>query len=502
MKYNNISKDSIESGFIEYFFEDYILNRNYDFLEKENLKLLMCTSKKEKNKISKKILKKYESEIEKLGYDTLVLNFTYNDNKVFFIEFLKSSISSFLPISDYLIDNNLKFENINISSIPIEIRPKSIEINKIFESESYLFKDLIYFFAQFEDLKKWCFESEYFDKFYQYSKPFEILFDVSKLFVLLKRVIYLKKFIEIKTEYNYLELNFINEMLTEDVINSFSDKFTSINESFNIQSFNKTENLDNNIKVFVSNSLKNYLRVLDLYFSNSDVFLDNLNLYDMSYKSKIDKLNSKINEFKELSFKTIIDEFKNLDEDKFLFYKASIIEIVNQIITTNKIKTKRTSSFLINILTYSKDIEFSNTTVINYAKLSLDLKPHLNSEIIESDLRLKIKKHFAFFIDICPRKGKEIMIEEDYNKLIDWTIYFYENKFEVPIIDREIKLRTNKTYVISAFKILFKQLNPSTEYPENLFKFYRSISNKYSEDKLSNFLKTKNTDEVYKLMRI
>src|SRR5690606_27360903 len=89
------------------------------------------------------------------------------------------------------------------------------------------------------------------------------------------------------------------------------------------------------------------------------------------------------------------------------------------------------------------------------------LNTQLKNEIIESELRLKIKKHFAFFNDICPRKGNEIMSEEDFNKLINWTIYYYENKFQVPTIDKQIKVRTNKTFVISAFKILFKELNPS-----------------------------------------
>lgn len=121
----------------------------------------------------------------------------------------------------------------------------------------------------------------------------------------------------------------------------------------------------------------------------------------------------------------------------------------------------------------------------------------------ETKLSERIKTHFGFFSKNCPRKHKQILNDTDFDKLIKWTISYFENGFEVPEISEPIKVvNTNKTFVQLAFKYLFKELHKSSPYPETLFEFYRSAFNPYSEDKKSNFEAVKNNDEVKKLMQI
>lgn len=121
----------------------------------------------------------------------------------------------------------------------------------------------------------------------------------------------------------------------------------------------------------------------------------------------------------------------------------------------------------------------------------------------ETDLSERIKKHFGFFNRNCPRKHKQILNDTDFEKLIEWTIWYFENDFKVPEILEPIKVvNTNKTFVQLAFKYLFKELHKSSPYPETLFEFYQSAFTPYSEDKKRNFEAVKNNDEVKKLMQI
>ena len=158
----------------------------------------------------------------------------------------------------------------------------------------------------------------------------------------------------------------------------------------------------------------------------------------------------------------------------------------------------------------------ANKTVILYAKhiyLKDILEKELNKtlppqqrikekpDLNETGLSEKIKKHFNFFQSNCPRKHKQILKEEDFNKLIQWTIQYFENEFKVPKISDPIKVvNTNKTFVQLAFKYLFKELHKSSPYPNTLFEFYRNAFKPFSEDKKSNFEAVKNNDEVKKLM--
>lgn len=129
--------------------------------------------------------------------------------------------------------------------------------------------------------------------------------------------------------------------------------------------------------------------------------------------------------------------------------------------------------------------------------------PQGNAESNQTLLRQKIEKHFEFLSGQCPRKHKTILSDDDFKKLIDWTVSYYSNDFQPPQISQPIRtVNTNKTYVQLAFRYLFKELYPGTPFPPSLFDFYRAAFLPYAADRSANFLRVKHNDEVKKLMRI
>ena len=126
-----------------------------------------------------------------------------------------------------------------------------------------------------------------------------------------------------------------------------------------------------------------------------------------------------------------------------------------------------------------------------------------NPESFLTGLRQKIEKHFEFFSGQCPRKHKTILNDEDFKKLIDWTVSYYSNDLQLPQIAQPIRtINTNKTYVQLAFKYLFKELRPHSTYPDSLFDFYKSAFSRFSADKKASFIGVKHNEEVKELMKI
>lgn len=173
-------------------------------------------------------------------------------------------------------------------------------------------------------------------------------------------------------------------------------------------------------------------------------------------------------------------------------------------------------------LDYRQELSLICQNILDYLKLNINLeitginknKYNLNGQYFGNfelentssqkiELSKKIKKHFGFFLKNCPRKHKQILNEDDYNNLINWTILYFQNNFKVPKITTPIKVvNTNKTYVQLAFKYLFKELNSRTPYPDTLFEFYKIAFSCYSDDSKGNFESVRNNDEVKKLMNI
>lgn len=251
------------------------------------------------------------------------------------------------------------------------------------------------------------------------------------------------------------------------------------------------------------NGVETEIRQLKKNFSNEDLpeIFRHKNQY-LEYRSSThDTFLSLQIFFDELDkiAKSLFDYFKDTEQNEFEAFEIKAIpvnSIAEAIQGFKKGQTKFTlpSSFLFN--TSIKEQPQNEALPPQQSK-----KP--KPEPKETELSGRIKKHFGFFNKNCPRKHKQILNDTDFEKLIEWTIWYFENDFEVPKISEPIKVvNTNKTFVQLAFKYLFKELHKSSPYPETLFKFYQSAFNPYSEDKKSNFEAVKNNDEVKKLMQI
>jgi hypothetical protein len=124
-------------------------------------------------------------------------------------------------------------------------------------------------------------------------------------------------------------------------------------------------------------------------------------------------------------------------------------------------------------------------------------------EEISDDIAEKVNRHFGFLQGKCPRHSTIILSEADYDKLIGWTISYYRNDLQVPEIIAPIqKVETNKTYLILAFKYLFRVFYPSAYYPDSLFNFYTTAFHPCRDDKKPNFGKVRNQEALKKLMKL
>ncbi|KAF0237438.1 MAG: hypothetical protein FD181_2004 [Prolixibacteraceae bacterium] len=107
-------------------------------------------------------------------------------------------------------------------------------------------------------------------------------------------------------------------------------------------------------------------------------------------------------------------------------------------------------------------------------------------------LNLKIGKAFGFMKGNDPRKHEKILNETDFNNLIEWITYFFENNFEVPRISEPIKkVNTSKGNVIYTFMSFYKSEHPAKTRPDSLFELIKACFKEYRNDELDNLKKTK-----------
>lgn len=107
-------------------------------------------------------------------------------------------------------------------------------------------------------------------------------------------------------------------------------------------------------------------------------------------------------------------------------------------------------------------------------------------------MNLKIGKAFGFMKGNDPRKHEKILNETDFNNLIEWITYFFENSFEVPKISEPIKkVNTSKGNVIYTFMSFYKSEHPEKTRPDSLFELIKACFKEYRNDELDNLKKTK-----------
>ena len=215
-----------------------------------------------------------------------------------------------------------------------------------------------------------------------------------------------------------------------------------------------------------------------------------------------------LNRFKQIEARKPGSSMRNLDAEFYAIHISQEKELVKFTEQIHPYLSETEIELIYQYIeTYFKYIEKKYYASLSQTEHHAKQKPELN----ETELSEKIKKHFAFLLGNCPRKGKPILSSEnDFNKLIEWTTYFYENNFEVPDIETPIQtVNTNNYYTQLAFLYLFDQLrklgfhNQRTR-AKTIFNLWEKSFADYNGYSEKNFWKVKheNGNEVKKLMKI
>ncbi len=107
-------------------------------------------------------------------------------------------------------------------------------------------------------------------------------------------------------------------------------------------------------------------------------------------------------------------------------------------------------------------------------------------------IRQKVENAFSFMQSVDIRKHQLILNEADFNDLINWVTYYFENNFVLPKIIQPIQeVNTNKGNVIYTFLRFFKIIHPAQTRPESLFKLIKACFYEYKDDKIDNLKKQK-----------
>ncbi|WP_165732379.1 hypothetical protein [Polaribacter sp. 20A6] len=153
-------------------------------------------------------------------------------------------------------------------------------------------------------------------------------------------------------------------------------------------------------------------------------------------------------------------------------------------------------------------LEFLKTEAIRASRVndineldedSIDL-PQQDTD--DSSVRAKVSKAFRFTLSKDFRKDKQILSQQDYDKLVSWVTEYYEEDFTLPKITEPIKqVNTSKGNVFQVFKDLFLELCPEKykSKPDSFYNLIKACFYQYRNDEISNISKSKrptNYEEV------
>lgn len=86
-----------------------------------------------------------------------------------------------------------------------------------------------------------------------------------------------------------------------------------------------------------------------------------------------------------------------------------------------------------------------------------------------SENAIKVKKAFEFTLKLGKDK-KQILSNDDHLRLVKWVTFYFDNQYELPIIDNPIsELNIGVTYIRYAFKLLMKEMYTTYGRPESFY---------------------------------
>lgn len=200
------TKKIIESGFVKAFIENYYEDKFHNFYaDKYRLLYVMCGNDLERQQVTVKQIEVTKNEIQKLGYENLSyayllsckpesgVNYIKPENR--FAEWLEifkenfiDSIHSFTPILEMCerLLNELSIDDLETEFwqyYPVNQKPKIDNLGFIIQRENELMDLIEHNIYEFKKNECWEFDFDELKQFDEISKPIEVLFNISELFV-------------------------------------------------------------------------------------------------------------------------------------------------------------------------------------------------------------------------------------------------------------------------------------------------------------------------------
>jgi hypothetical protein len=458
-------EDIFQSGFVTAFINEYFNEQIHIYYpDKVRLLYTLCESEEEKQKVTKEQINNIKTKIPELGFEELSLGYLQSCNpeslqnyiepnqrfefwlKRFSVEFDYNTLV-FNPITKAILEYNevdeltvevLENEDEFWEWYPKSESPKIREFLSIITSEADILSLIEYNIKKYQENEYWEFDFEEYQRYIDVNKPIEILFSLCELLVQLNRLRMFKEFLEIE-----------NPLPSQ-----------------------QAENID-----WIST------------FENIDI---NENTNPNSYR--IANIEQKKNYYSEASYNLTIQYLTSFKRETYLFNNKRKLDYINALNIENP-TTTNTESTLFNQTVFEAQNNYFEFITL-YKSIFENLKPQpkqkQQNDLTENPLREKIEIAFDFMRCNDPRKHKLILIETDFDKLINWVHFYFDNNFQLPKIDEPIKnINTSKGNVVYTFIKLFKDEYPSNTKPNSLFELIKNCFYDYRNDNIDNYKKQK-----------
>lgn len=122
----------------------------------------------------------------------------------------------------------------------------------------------------------------------------------------------------------------------------------------------------------------------------------------------------------------------------------------------------------------------------------MQLQPIPKLKDIAENSRDIIVENFNFLLKVDSRKHQQSLSQSDFNNLMIWIKYYFDNELKLPNIDKPIqKFNTNQGNIVYSFIEIYDILKPNSTRPDSLFELIKMSFEQLKNAKISNLKKTK-----------
>ena len=168
------TKKIIESSFVMAFINDYWQDKEYHFLDKGRLLYILCSTDLEKQQVTAKQIEIIKSEIQKLGNEEVSFAYLMSCKPEEKWSYIEPNKRFDVWVNDCVNNFDIDFSEIFIKKIP----------------------PVKHTMRTFKETKHWEFDFEEYQKFIDTSEPIAFLFNISELYVQMRRLEMFREFLK------------------------------------------------------------------------------------------------------------------------------------------------------------------------------------------------------------------------------------------------------------------------------------------------------------------